>query len=342
MLDRPDRGLRRNLAAETGLRVKLRVLGADEVRTVVGMPDAIDAVAAAYRALSGGRAQAPARLGLNAPGGVTLVMPAYLMDTGAMGAKIVSAFQENPERGMPSVHGMVLMVDPGTGAPMALMDGTYLTALRTGAGSGVATDLLARYDARVLTVFGAGAQARTQIEAVRVVRPIEEVRIVSRSGSSARRLASELQGVETRAHDDPEEAVRGADVICCATTSSVPVFPASAVKAGVHVNGIGSFRPDMQEVAADLLLRARVFVDAREAALAEAGDLIIPMEAGLFGKDHIAAEIGEVLAGEAGGRTSADEITCFKSVGHAVQDMAVGLLALREAERRGLGSHVEL
>lgn len=322
--------------------MKLRVLSSDEIRAVVGMPDAIDAVAAAYRALSGGRAQAPTRLGLNPPGGVALFMPAYLADTGALGAKIVSVFQENPDRGMPSVHGIVLMVDPETGAPMALMDGTYLTALRTGAGSGVATDILAREDARVLTVFGAGAQARTQIEAVRVVRPIEEIRIVSRGGSTAKRLAAELQGVETRALDDPEEAVRGADLICCATTSSVPVFPASAVKAGVHVNGIGSFKPDMQEIGADLLLRARVFVDAREAALAEAGDLIIPIEAGIFGEDHIVAEIGEVLAGDAPGRTSADEITCFKSVGTAVQDMAVGLLAVRQAEKRGLGSLVDL
>ncbi|MEX2467449.1 MAG: ornithine cyclodeaminase [Gemmatimonadota bacterium] len=322
--------------------MNLKVLSREDVQAVVSMPAAIDAVASAYQELSAGRAQSPVRLALNAPGGVALFMPAYLMDSAAMGAKIVSMFPDNAKRDLPSIHGVVLLVDPETGVPMALMDGTYLTALRTGAGSGVATRLLAREDARVLAVFGAGAQARTQIEAVRAVRPIREVRVVSRSGTSAKALASELEGVEARAMHDPSEAVRGADVICCATTSSVAVFPGSAVGPGVHVNGVGSFKPEMQEVDETLLLQARVFVDARDAALEEAGDLIIPIRAGIFDEDHIAAEIGEVLAGTAQGRTSPEEITYFKSVGNAVQDMAVALLALREAEARGLGSDVTL
>ena len=322
--------------------MRLRVLTRQDVVDAVPMPAAIDAVADAYEELSAGKAQSPVRLALNAPLGTSLFMPGYLMDTGAMGAKIVSVFQRNQERGLASIHGIVLMLDPETGIPMAIMDGTYLTALRTGAGSGVATRALARDEARVLTVFGAGGQARAQIEAVRAVRPIEEVRVVSRGGASARALAAELEGVEARAVTDPTEAVRGADVICAATTSTTPVFPSEAVEGGAHLNGVGSFKPDMQEIPGDLLQRARVFVDARDAALEEAGDLIIPIAGGLFGKDHIAADIGEVLSGEAEGRQSPDQITYFKSVGNAVQDVAVGLRAVKEAEARGLGRTIEL
>jgi ornithine cyclodeaminase/alanine dehydrogenase-like protein (mu-crystallin family) len=322
--------------------VRLTVLTRDDVVAAVPMPAAIDAVAGAYSELSRGRAQSPVRLGLHAPLGTSLFMPGYLEESGALGAKIVSVFQKNPQRGLPSINGIVLLLDPETGVPMAIMDGTYLTALRTGAGSGAATRVLARHDAHVLTVYGAGGQARAQIDAVRAVRDIREVRIVSRTGESARVLAAELDGVEARAVDDPAEAAGGADVICAATTSSEPVFPADAAGPGVHVNGVGSFTPDMQEIAGELLLRARVFVDARDAALEEAGDLIIPIRDGLFGEDHIVADIGEVLDGRAEGRTSADQITYFKSVGNAVQDVAVGLLALREAERRGLGQTMDL
>src|SRR5690606_22399733 len=193
-----------------------------------------------------------------------------------------------------------------------------------------------------LTVFGAGGQARTQIAAVRAVRDIREVRVVSRTRTSARRLAAELEGVEAVAVDDPIEAVRGADVICAATTSTTPVFPGTAVEPGTHVNGVGSFKPTMQEVDARLLSGALVVVDARDAALEEAGDLIVPIREGVFGTDHIAAELGEILAGRAPGRTSAEQVTYFRAVGNAVQDVAVGLLAVREAEARGLGTTIEL
>lgn len=320
----------------------LILLSAEEVRAAVSMPAAIDAVAAAYRELSGGRAQSPVRLGLEAPKGVSLFMPAFLADSGALGAKVVSVFAGNPGLGLPVINGIVLLLDPETGMPIAIMDGTYLTALRTGAGSGVATRALAREDARVLAIFGSGGQSRTQIAAVRAVRDIREVRIVSLDREAADTLAGELEGVEARVVEDPAEAVRGAHVICTVTTSTKPVFPGTAVEPGTHINGIGSFKPNMQEIDADVLKRARVVVDARDAVLEEAGDLIVPIREGVFGADHIAAEIGEILDGRAEGRTSPDEITYFKSVGNAVQDVAVGLLAVREAQARGLGTRVRL
>lgn len=322
--------------------MQLRVLSAADVRACVDMAGAIDAVAGAFEELSGGRAQSPVRLALNAPGGVALFMPAYLERSGAMGAKVVSVFRDNAGRGLPAIHGLVLVLDGETGVPQAIMDGTYLTALRTGASSGVATRVLARQDATVLAMFGSGGQSRTQIQAVRTVRDIREVRIVSADAASARALADELEGVDASVVSDPAQAVRGAHVICTATTSRSPVFPGAVVEPGTHVNGIGSYTPEMQEIDAELVRRARVVVDARDAALEEAGDLIIPIREGVVGEDHIRAELGEILAGAAPGRTTDDEITFFKSVGNAVQDVAVATLVLESAATRGLGRTVEL
>ena len=322
--------------------MEILILTAAEVRAAVPMSDAINAVAGAFRELSAGRAQSPVRLSLNAPGGTALFMPAYLEDSGAMGAKVVSVFQGNAARGLPSIHGLVLTVDHETGVPLAVMDGTYLTALRTGAASGVATRLLARDDARVLTVFGAGAQARTQIRAVRAVRDIVEVRVVDADPEAARILVEELDEVEARLLADPATAVRGADVICTATTSRTPVFPGAEVAPGTHVNGIGSYTPEMQEVDSEFVRRARVYVDARDAALEEAGDLIIPLSRGEIDAGHIVAELGEVVAGRAAGRQSPQDITFFKSVGNAVQDVAVARKAVEAARALGLGRLVEL
>lgn len=322
--------------------MELRVLSAADVRSCVDMAAAIDAVASAFQELSEGRARSPVRLALDAPAGVALFMPAYLERPAAMGAKVVSVFGGNAGRGLPAIHGLVLLLDPETGIPRAVMDGTYLTALRTGAGSGVATRHLAREGARVLTVFGSGAQSRTQIEAVRAVRDIREVRVVSTNPATARALVDGLEGVEARVVADPAEALRGAHVVCTATTSAQPVFPGAAVEPGTHVNGIGSYTAQMQEVDATLVARARVVVDARDAAMEEAGDLIIPLRAGLIAEDHVRAELGDVVAGRQPGRTDPDEITFFKSVGNAVQDMAVAARVLEAAQSRDIGRIVEV
>ncbi len=322
--------------------MKLRVLSAEDIRAAVDMAAAIDAMAEAFSQLHGGRADAPVRLSLPGDGGVTLFMPAYLRDSGAMAAKVVSVYPVNRERGLPAIHAVVLVLDPQTGLVKALMDGTYLTALRTGAVCGLATRLMAREDARVLAVFGAGVQARTQIEAVRTVRAIEEVRVVDQVRERAEELAGELSGVDTRVVEGDDEALAGADVVCTATTSHTPVFDGTKLEAGTHLNAIGSFKPEMQEIDAEAVRRSRLVVDERAAALEEAGDLIIPLKEGVIGNDHIVGELGDLLEGRVAGRTSPDEITFFKSVGVAVQDAAVAHRVLSRAESDGLGVEVEI
>ena len=330
--------------------MKLRILSGADVRQAITMSEAIEAVREAYIQLSTGQAVVPLRtpVPVEKREAVTLFMPAYLADSDALGAKIVSVFPQNPDLGLPLIHAVVIVVDARTGQPTAMMDGTYLTALRTGAASGVATDLLARPDARVAAIFGAGAQARTQLEAVCTVRSIEKVWVYDPLPEQANAYVQEMQ---TWGRPIPDElavatsaaqAVSEADVICTATTSTQPVFDDADLKPGVHVNGIGSYTPEMQEVPVETVARARVVVDSRSASLAEAGDLIIPMKKGVLAPDGIHGEIGEVAANRIPGRQADDEVTFFKSVGVAVQDVAVAERILRRAAEQGLGTVIDL
>ncbi len=321
---------------------RIGILTAADVRSAVDMPEAIDAMREAFAALSRGEATVPLRVSLDTERGVVLVMPAHLPSVAAAGAKVVSVHPGNRALGLPSIHAAVLLVDPATGAPTALMDGASLTALRTGAAGGLAAELLAREDARVVALFGAGVQARSQLEAVRCVRAIDEVRIVSRTRASARALAAEVRGCRAYAVDDAAEALSGADIVITATSSATPVFPGGRVAPGTHVTGVGSYTPRMQEVDADLVSRAVVVVDQREAALREAGDLIHAVESGRWKAEEIHAELGEIVAGSKPGRVSPEEITFFKSVGNAAQDMALARRVVDAAARLGLGTEVDL
>ncbi len=325
--------------------MQLRLLSAADVRRALPMPAAIEAMRGAFRALHAGQATMPTRLALPTPDGVMLFMPAHLAPTGGLGQKVVSVFGKNPARGLPTIHALVTLYDAETGEPRALMEGSFLTALRTGAVTGLATDLLAKADARVLTIFGAGAQAPLQIEAVCAVRPIEEVRLVTR-GDSAQRLAARLQGEDGSrrflAASDPERAVREADVIVTVTTSTVPVFDGSWVAAGAHVNGVGSFRPEMQEVDPTLLRRAQVIVDQREAAMEEAGELIQAALSGAWQWSEVVAELGALVAGDTTLPDDPERISYFKSCGLAVEDVAAAQAVLAIAEREGLGQVVTL
>lgn len=274
-------------------------------------------------------------------------MPALLEDGQELAVKVVSVFPENAARRLPTIHAVVTVVDPETGRPMALIEGASLTAVRTGAASGAATQALARPEASRLGIFGSGVQARTQFEAVCAVRPIRAAWVYSPNRVHAEKFAKEMSGGPSFAGrvavaDAPAEMVRQADLLCTATTSPVPVFDGADLQPGTHINAVGSFTPQMQEVDLETIRRSLVVVDSFEAALAEAGDLIVPLERGEIDKDHLHAELGQVLNGDRPGRAVAGQITYFKSVGLAVQDAAAAGLALQRAERLGLGQVVEL
>lgn len=328
----------------------MRILTATDIRRAVSMTEAIAAVKAAFAELSSGQATVPVRTGISAKahGGTALYMPAYLAISQALGIKAVSVYPDNHVHGLPTIFATVLLQDVATGRLMALLEGTYLTALRTGATTGAATDLLARPEASRLTLFGTGGQAPTQLEGVCAVRPIETVSVYSRRAAQASLFIEQVQslpfahGIKFQIASTPDEAVHMADIIVTATTARTPLFAATGVREGTHVNAIGAFTPDMQEVPPQLVVRAKVVVDSRQACMAEAGDILMPIRQGLISAAHIYAELGELVAGQKPGRASAAEITLFKSVGNAVQDLAVGKLALERAERQGFGHVVEL
>jgi ornithine cyclodeaminase/alanine dehydrogenase-like protein (mu-crystallin family) len=327
------------------------ILSREDLKQALPMDHAMDAVAQAFAQLSSGEAEVPLRLHIAIPphDGLALIMPAYLSRSQSLGLKALTLYPQNPDRhSLPSIQALVLLFDVANGAPLALMDGGYLTAMRTGAGSGVATRLLARPDARVLAVFGAGAQALPQAWAICVARPIEHIWIVNRSAEHAVQLAATLRTFgepvpsDVRVASSTAEALAEADVICCATASPLPVFDDADIQQGAHINGVGSYRPTMQEIPSATVARARLIVDQRAAAWAEAGDLVIPRDQGLIDEGHIAAELGEIVLGRAAGRTDEQQITLFKSVGNAVQDVASAQRAYAQARALGLGVEVSL
>lgn len=325
------------------------ILTAEDVRKTLPMKETIEAMKRAYASLSDGKAEVPLRTRLSvAPQeAVSLFMPAYVQADGgdALAVKVVSLFPGNPNRGLAFIQAAVLVLEADTGRLAALLEGSTLTAIRTGAGSGAAIDLLARPDSRVVAVFGAGAQGRTQLEAACSVRTIEQAWVFDSSVERADALVREMAGkgpvpFELRVASSSEQAISDADIICTATTSNTPVFADVDLKPGAHISAIGSYTPEMQEVPAETVARALVVVDSRSATLAETGDLLRPMQAGLFDEEHISAELGEILLGRKVGRSTPDQITYFKSVGVAVQDAMAAQLALQNAQKMGLGIEV--
>lgn len=322
----------------------------DDLKQLVSMSQCIDLVKDAFVELYQNRADVPLRLGLDVDPGkdVTLLMPAHMPKLGALGFKVVSVFQSNANRGIPVTSAMVSMVDAETGVPNAILNGSYLTQLRTGAVTGAGVQLMAREDARHLVVIGGGAQGITQAAAVATVRDIESITVVDMFETSFPRFRAAIEQDWPELTDklafttQAEEPVRNADIICLATTAKQPVFDASWVKPGTHVSGVGSFTPEMQETPEAFVVNARIVVDMKEHALAETGDLIIPLEKGTLKESDIVGELGGLVLGEFPGRVSDEENTFFKSVGNAVQDMAVGNFAVKQAIVQGIGQQIDL
>lgn len=329
---------------------KLKIISGAEARRLVNMAQAIQAVKEAYIQLSQGNTVIPLRTSVEVKkhSGVSLFMPAYLESKQALGAKIISIFPENKKKKLPTIHALVVYLNAKTGKPEAVMDGTYLTALRTGAGSGVATDLLARPDSKTAAIFGAGVQARTQLLAVCTVRKIQKVWVYDCQAETLHNYIQEMKNYgpplpeQILPADSPSQAVQGADIICTATTSSTPVFEDKDLKPGVHINAIGSFSPDIQEIPSETVVRSQLYVDSISACLEETGDLILPLNQGLIKKEHIKGEIGEVAAGKIPSRQSNHELTLFKAVGVAVQDTGIARLIFQKAQQKGLGQDLEI
>ncbi|HXF86199.1 MAG TPA: NAD(P)-binding domain-containing protein [Anaerolineales bacterium] len=326
------------------------ILNANEVREALPMKETIEAMKQAYASLSNGKADVPLRTRLSIPPheALSLFMPAYVQTEKeeSLAIKVVSLFPQNPSRGLAYIQAAVLVLEADTGRALALLEGSTLTAIRTGAGSGAAIDLLARQDSKIAAIFGAGVQGRTQLEAVCTARSLEVVYVFDPNPEKAKAFAEEMKGrgaipYDVRVASSPKEAIENADIICTATTSIRPVFDDKDLKPGTHISGIGSYTPEMAEVPPETVRRAKVFVDSRSAVLAEAGDLIQPIREGTITEAHIAAELGEVVLGRKTGRTSNEEITFFKSVGVAAQDAVAAQLALKHAKARGLGQQVE-
>lgn len=322
--------------------MKIRLLSSREINQAISMREAIEAVREAFTLVTKKKIVAPTRthLDLEAHQGTSLIMPAYLPSREKIGVKIINLYEKNPRLGLPHSFALMLVFEAQNGVPLALLEASTLTALRTGAASGLATDLLARKQTKVAAIFGAGFQGRYQLEAVKAVRPLEKVYVYDHDIEKSQIFAHEMNSklnLEVIVASTPEKACEEAEIICTATTSFFPVLPDTAIRPGTHINAIGSYKPHIREIPSATVARARIFVDQREAALEEAGDLIIPLKEGIITENSIVAEIGEVASGEKPGRLSDEEITFFKTVGLAAQDIALATKILEAAGRLSLG-----
>lgn len=327
------------------------ILSRLDVQRCLTMPAAIDAMRTAFLALHAQHVQMPQRLSIDLSAqGLALLMPSLLQtpEHSAFSLKLLTSISDNATRGLPRSFATVLLLDATTGQALAILEGGWLTAVRTGAVSGLATELMARPEADVLALFGAGAQAPTQVWAIHTARPLREVRVVNRNDAHFAQLVGTLQQLLGNAcppihrASTAQEALSGASLVACATASTTPLFHARDIAPGTHINAIGAFTPAMCEIDPATLARARIAVDQREAALVEAGDLLQALEQGQIAGPASWLELGQLASGEQPGRQSPQQITCFKSVGLAIQDLAVALYVYARAREIEVGIEVEV
>lgn len=322
------------------------ILNRKDVMSVLDMKSCMDVVEKAFGELATGTADLPLRINIKPPDGLSLYMPAYLQESGALACKVVTVYKNNPKRfNMPVIFGKVLLQNPETGNVICIMDGGYLTAVRTGAGSGVATKVLARKDpGMIVGILGAGVQARTQLWAVTVARDISKAYVYDISDETVDKFVDEMSqklNITVVKADSPD-VILEADIICAATSSPTPLFDGSKVKEGTHINGIGSHTPNARELDTEIIKRSKLVGDSREACFSEAGDIMIPLKEGAIDESHFYAELGEVVIGEKEGRVNDQEITLFKSNGLAIQDAATAKLVYDKAVEAGIGTEVEI
>ena len=322
------------------------ILNRNDVISVLQMQDCMDVVEKAFAELANGTAVLPLRTGIKPPDGVSLYMPAYLKEMGALACKVVTVYKDNPAKyNMPTTIGKVLLQDINTGDVICIMDGGYLTAVRTGAASGVATKYLAREDKnQIAGIFGAGVQAKMQLWAVATARDIGKAIVFDVSDEAMNKFVSEMSAklnigiVKAKS----AEEVLQADIICTASSSATPLFDGKLVKSGTHINGIGSHAPAMRELDTEIIKRSLFVGDSREACFSEAGDIMIPISEGAIKDTHFYAELGEIIIGKKKGRTNNDMITLFKSNGLAIQDVAAAKVVYERAVAKGIGVKVEI
>ena len=331
---------------------EILILKESDISSMITMSDIIEADKEALSIYSSHKSNIPLRSNLDIPEykGQCLFMNGYAAPAKALGVKIVSVYPENINKNLTSVPATMVLVDAETGVVNSLIDGTYLTRLRTGAISGLATDILSRKDSKILALFGTGGQAVTQLEAVLTVRKIEEVRVFDIFQDRAKEFAKKMSekfskkfNVRIIAAESSDKAIENADIITTVTTSKKPVFDANKVKKNVHINGVGSYTPDMQEIPEDILVKAnKIYVDTRDGAINESGDLITPIKKGLIKKEKINGELGEVINGQIKGRENDDEMTFFKTTGSAVLDLVAAQKIYEMAKTKGVGQIVDL
>jgi ornithine cyclodeaminase/alanine dehydrogenase-like protein (mu-crystallin family) len=324
----------------------IRFFSGSDIRSLLTMEDCIEGMKSAFSALSTGEAVMPVRtrLEMRPDNANALFMPVYMPKISRVGVKSLTNCIDNPGKGLPMIHALMTIFDSSTGVPLAVLDGEAITAMRTGAVSGLATSLLARKASRTAAIIGTGFQAETQLMAICAVREITKAYVFDLLTEKAEAFAVKMRGrlnIEVLVATSPA-VLQEADVICTATPSQKPVFDDAFLKPGTHLNAVGAYKPDMVEIPPETIIRAKVVVDQRDGCLAEAGDILQPLEKKLITEDHIHGELGEVVTGRVAARENNEEITVFKSVGVAVQDLVSADLVLRKGLEKGVGTELSL
>jgi alanine dehydrogenase len=323
------------------------VLSEKQVGGLLDIDELIEVLEAAHIQYSAGKAVMPLRLVVPLPqiqGRITS-MPGYLTEDRALGMKVVTYFQGNQAKGLPPILATLLLFSADSGKVIATMDGSTITAVRTACASAMATKALANRDTPVVGILGAGVQARAHIRALCRVRKLSTIKVYSPSGMSGMAVKNDLEaeiGVRIEVAKNPEETVRDSDLVVTVTTAKEPVLRSEWLKPGAHINAVGSHRPDTREIDGPTLARSKVVVDSREAIMTECGDLLLAIKENIITENHIHGEIGEVLAGKKAGRGSAGEVTLYKSVGIAIQDVAAAQLVYRKAVEQKIGTDIEI